>query len=176
MGTHNVTFVPNSLQVYKIYLNFFTELKMYHAFNLFIWLTPFKCIINQICTPYIFTSQDNTTAKKNEIKIFPRSSKAQSRKLTLMLVAECTELVLSLNLFAVSSFSLQKFATQLASCSPNRSHCLSDTPSTLSRLSVVDGLRSKNHSFSDGEMSSLFINLTVDCQRDRCVKLLFTVS
>ena len=71
MGTHSVTFVPNSLQVYNIYLNFFTELKIYHAFNLFIWLTPFKCIINQICTAYIFTSQDNTTAKKKtKLKYF----------------------------------------------------------------------------------------------------------
>ena len=36
IGTHNVIFVPNSLQeVYNIYLNFFTELKIYHAFNLF---------------------------------------------------------------------------------------------------------------------------------------------
>ena len=114
--------------------------------------------------------------KWNEIRILPRSVKAQSRKLTLILVVECTELVLSLNLSAVSSFSLQKFATQLASCSPNRSHCLSDTPSTLSRLSVVDGLRSKNYSFSDEEMSSLFINLTVDCQCEWCVKLPSTVS
>lgn len=86
-------------------------------------------------------------SKWNEIRILPRSVKAQSRKLTLILVVECTELVLSLNLSAVSSFSLQKFATQLASCSPNRSHCLSDTPSTLSRLSVVDGLRSKITAF-----------------------------
>ena len=115
-------------------------------------------------------------SKWNEIRILPRSVKAQSRKLTLILVVECTELVLSLNLSAVSSFSSQKFATQLASCSPNRSHCLSDTPSTLSRLSVVDGLRSKNYSFSDEEMSSLFINLTVDCQCEWCVKLPFTVS
>ena len=115
-------------------------------------------------------------SKWNEIRILPRSVKAQSRKLTLILVVECTELVLSLNLSAVSSFSLQKFATQLASCSPNRSHCLSDTPSTLSRLSVVDGLRSKNYSFSDEEMSSLFINLTVDCQYEWCVKLPSTVS
>ena len=46
----------------------------------------------------------------------------------------------SLNLSGSSSFSLQKVATQFTSCSPNRSHCLSDTPSTFRSVWMLDGL------------------------------------
>ena len=47
-----------------------------------------------------------------------------------------------LNLSASRLFSLQKVATQFTSCSPNRSHCLSETPSTIKSASMVDGLQS----------------------------------
>ena len=46
-----------------------------------------------------------------------------------------------LNLSASRLFSLQKVATQFTSCSPNRSHCLSETPSIFKSASMVDGLQ-----------------------------------